>query len=191
MKRIVPQLLLGLNYRLKPVSDKMSVEGTDKKQFASASFGTGLYSGTVTNMSPVRRKFSLDFDLSYGQWKTAAHGWQVGLSDATIQKHDKGNMHITTLHADYLRNLLSASSTSPFRLTGIAGITANIASREGYRPAYAFGLELGVQAGVAVNDQIEIFAEPVGTLMQKTIQRHNDHPAEAQARFMLGTKVNF
>lgn len=191
MKRIVPQLLLGLNYRLKPVSDKMSVEGTDKKQFASASFGTGLYSGTVTNMSPVRRKFSLDFDLSYGQWKTAAHGWQVGLSDATIQKHGKGNMHITTLHADYLRNLLSASSTSPFRLTGIAGVTANIASREGYRPAYAFGLELGVQAGVAVNDQIEIFAEPVGTLMQKTIQRHNDHPAEAQARFMLGTKINF
>lgn len=191
MKRIMPQLLLGLNYRLKPASSQTPATEDGKKQFASASFGTGLYSGTVTNMSPARRKFSLDFDLSYGQWQTAANGWQVGLSDATIQKHGKGNMHITTLHADYLRNLLSANSTSPFRLTGIAGVTANIGSREGHRPAYALGLELGVQAGVAVNDQIEVFAEPVGTLMQKTIQRSNSHPAEAQARLMLGTKINF
>lgn len=191
MKRTQPQVLFGLNYRLKPASDKTPVANDSKKRFAGVAIGTGVYSGTVTSMSPTRRKFSLDFDLSYGQWQTAAHGWQVGLSDATIQKYGKGNMHITTLHADYLRNLLSANSTSAFRLTGVAGVTGNIGTREGYRPTYAFGLEVGVQAGVAVSDNVEIYAEPIGTLMQKNIQRHNDHPVEAQARLMLGTKINF
>ena len=191
MKRIMPQVALGLNYRLKPVSDHTASDESDQKHFVSLGIGTGLYSGTVTSISPTKRKFSFDIDLTYGQWQTKAHGWQAGISDATIQKHGKGNMHITTIHADYLRNLLSATSTSAFRLTGVAGITGNIGSREGYRPTYAFGLELGVQAGVAVNDHVEIYAEPIGTLMQKNIERHNDHPAEAQASLMIGTKVSF
>lgn len=189
--RVMPQVFLGINYRLKPVTDKMPKAESEKTQFASVSVGTGLYSGTVGSISPTKRKFTFDADLAYGRWLTAAHGWQVGISNATIQKHGKGNMNITSLHVDYLRNLLSSNSTSSFRLTGVAGIMANVATRNGYRPTQSMGLEVGVQAGVALNYRVEIFAQPMGTLMQKTVQRHNEHAAEAEARLMLGTKVSF
>ena len=164
-QRVVPQLVLGLNYRLRNPEGEKSAPA-EQKHFASFAIGSGLHSSTVASMQYVRRKLTLDFDLSYGQWFTAASGWRVGLSDVTIQRHGRGNQHITALHGNYLRNLLSSTGQSAaeaagFRLTGIIGITANLGTRKGYSPTWGLGLEAGFQAGWMVSRQMELYLEPM------------------------------
>lgn len=196
MRRVVPQMLMGLNYRLRNPEKSAALDAPSGNRFASVAIGTGIHSTSIASMTPGRRKLTLDFDLTYGQWFTTASGWRVGLSDVTVQRHGPGNQHITALHADYLRNLLSSTGQSKaeaagFRLTGIAGVTANLGTRKGYSPTYGLGLEAGFQAGWMVSRQMEIFVEPMCLITSKTIIRHNSHPAEVQARFMLGTTYHF
>ena len=195
-ERVLPSASIGINYYMHSPKDNEVSFTRPTDRFISVSIGTGAHTSTVKSMSPLGRKFTLDYDLSYGRWFNDVSGMRIGLSDDIIQLHGKGNQHITALHGDYLFDLLSLSKATVareagFRFTGLAGVNFNVGSRNGYRPTWAVGLEAGAQIGWAVNDLLEIYLEPSATLMSHTIVRNSSRPAEGQVRLQLGTKFNF
>lgn len=196
LDKLAPSALLGLNWKTTAGTRGAALAAPAKDEFISFGVGTGAHTETVLSMSPFRRKFTLDFDLSYGRWLNGISGFRLGLSDATIQKHGEGNKHVTALHADYLFDIAAAVSRnatddSRFQLDGFAGVTLNAGSRKGNRPTWGVGLEGGLQVGMRLTPKCEIYLEPAATLTSKTITRGSGHPAEGQVRLMLGTKYNF
>lgn len=195
-ERIMPSASIGVSYYTNSKDGDKESFTRPTSRFISLSIGTGAHTSTVQSMSPMRRKYTFDYDLSYGRWFTDVSGLRVGLSDATVQVHGKGNRHITALHGDYLFDFLALSKAyavrdAGFRFTGLAGVNFNVGSRTGYRPTWAVGLEAGAQVGWAVNDNVELYLEPSATIMGRTIVRGSTRPAEGQVRLQLGTKFNF
>lgn len=197
LEQALASAVIGLTYNLRQQSEgNRNNSRPDRTQFASVSIGTGVSSETLTGMPSVRRKLTLDLDLSYGKWFGNTSGVQAGLSDICIQTKGKGNKHITSVHADYLLNLLSAATGEStegkrFQLTGFAGLSLSVGSRYGMRPTWGTGLQAGLQAGVRVTPNTEIYIEPCAHLFSKTLRRHSDHPAEGALKLSVGSKFYF
>ena len=195
--RMHPSAYIGLNYNFGGAKDdEKNISAPDKNSFVSFAIGTGVNTQNVVAISPFGRKLTLDFDVSYGKWITGLHGFRAGLYNSTLQVRGKHNSNITSFHADYMLNLLSATTSEStedqvFQLSGFAGVNASVGGRKEHRPTWGVGLEAGLQLGAKVSDGFEIFLEPCAQLMSKTIMRNSGHPAEGNVKLMLGTKYNF
>lgn len=195
-ERMLGTLMLGLNHKLRYVSGGGQLPAPERDEFVSFSIGTGAHTGSLFAMSPFGRKLTLDFDLSYGRWYNGVSGMRLGLSDATVQRRGRGNQHITSFHADYLFNLLALSGgvegmETDWRLNGFVGAELSLGTKEGMRPAWAPGLQAGLQLGYMLTPACELFAEPAAVLTGKNVWRGSSRPAEGQLRLMLGTKYHF
>lgn len=188
---------VGLNYRLKhKQTDRPRSGGApEKKQFVSVGIGSGISSETLTHMSSTPRKLTLDMDFCYGRWFNAKSGLRLGISDVTIQKRRVSNKHITSLHADYMLNIISlfsgeSTENKVFQMTGFAGLSLNMSSRQQENKA-CLGGELGLQAGWKVCPSAELFVEPCIHLMDKRILPGALRPVEGLLKVSIGSKVYF
>lgn len=188
---------VGLNYRLrhKQTDRPRSSEVPEKKQFVSVGIGSGISSETLTGMPSTLRKLTLDIDFCYGRWFNTKSGLRLGLSDVTIQKRHVANKHITSLHADYMLNIISlftgeSTENKVFQMTGFAGLNLNMSSRQQENKA-CLGGELGLQAGWKVCPSAELFVEPCIHLMDKRILPGSPHPFEGLLKLSIGSKVYF
>ena len=193
-----PSVLVGLNYRMGGDNNTEVVhERPELHRFATLSAGIGFTSDGVNVSNNTFKKPGIDFDLCYGQMFTGLHGLQAGISNYTRKYRGDNTKNYTTLHFDYIfdvRSFITRSNepTGRFRLAMLAGITANIAKTNGHQATYAMGFEGGLRAGIAVSRRIEIFAQPMGHLMQKTIfEDGSNRSAETFINMNLGVKYNF
>lgn len=196
--RVMPQMLVGLDYSLEHHAANGDLKGTpDKPHFVSFGLGTGVYSANFSEMSPFGRKMTFATDVAYGQWMNHLSGFHIGLSNTVAQRHGKGNESITSLRADYMMNLSSALSGSPsddhlFQLTGLVGASLEFSSRKGRNTQVVPGLQAAMQAGLRVTPQVEIYLEPSATMFSSHIAKGGTgHPIDGELRLSLGTKYHF
>jgi hypothetical protein len=80
-----------------------------------------------------------------------------------------------------------------FHLRGFAGLTIHTATGKHYNRTWGMGVQVGMQLGVDVKDSpVEIFLEPSANIMSASILRGaSQHPFEADAKLMIGTKYRF
>lgn len=197
-QRVMPQLLLGLDYSMNRHQGKRDNHGAPAhSNVVMAGLGVGTYSGSFREVSPYRNKFTFNADLGYGRWLDQTNGAYVRLSHLTAQRRGEHNQSIHSLQAGYMLNVKSAitgesTESDVFQLTTLLGASMNVATRSGHGPTYAPGLQAAVQAGVRVAPQVEIYLEPSVAAFGKTIERsHNSYPVEAMAKLSLGTKISF
>lgn len=197
MGRWMPQMLVGLEYSLKRTGSNKNLSGTPERQnIIEASIGTGVYTGSFANMSPLGRKLTFLSTIGYGRWINEVSGVHASLDNTVVQRHDK-NSNITSIHADYMMNIKSAvtgESTSDdlFQLTGLAGVSFNINSHDGHRTRFAPGLKAAMQLGCNVTKTVEIFFEPSATVYTRSIDTGNaSHPVDGELKVSLGTKFHF
>lgn len=191
--RIEPRGYIGLNYSMQ--SDGKSAHGAPapaRNRFVSLAIGTGAHTATVQSMSPLGRKFTLDFSAYYGSWWNALSGYRAGLSTTTIQTHGKGNYQHTAVHADYLVNLLTLTggadrADSRWQLNGFAGVGLYFASRPEHSVRVVPGMNAGVQVGHRIGQAWQIYLEPTFTVTGKNIwPGKSNRPAEGQIGLQLG-----
>ena len=188
---------LGLNYAILSGNTKGNRDVMpERNHFFSFGIGTGAHTGTVATMSPKRRKFTTDFSANYGQWVNAVSGWRAGLSTSTIQMYGKHNRQITSIHGDYLFNVLTLCGgadrlDSNWLLNGSLGASLNFASRKGESARFAPGLRAAAQVGYNVSDNWQLYLEPNISVTSKRIWRGTGHPAEGNVGIQLGTAYRF
>ena len=188
---------LGLNYAVHSSEAKASRDIVpEHKHFVSFGIGTGAHTGTVATISPSRRKLTTDFSANYGQWANAVSGWRAGLSTSTIQMLGKYNRQITSIHGDYLFNVLTLCGgadllDSNWLLNGSVGASLNFATRKGESARFAPGLRAAAQVGYNLGDNWQLYLEPNISITSKRIWRGTGHPAEGNIGIQLGTAYNF
>lgn len=196
--RIEPRGYLGLNYSM--YSGGKSARQTpapERKRFVSLAIGTGAHTSTVESMSPVRRKFTLDFSAYYGSWWNALSGYRAGISTTTVQVHGKGNYQHTALHADYMFNLLTLSGggkrlDSNWLLNGYTGASLYFASRPGHSVRVVPGMNMSLQVGRCIDKTWQVFLEPTFSVTSKNIcPGSSRRPAEGQIGLQLGAAYRF
>ena len=195
--RWMPQLMVGLDYSLESHKRDASLSARPElSHFISMSVGMGGYTGNFNEMPHLRRKLTFTSDVAYGQWVNQVSGFQLGLGHTLAQRRGKGNESITSIHADYMMNLLSAMSGEPtegqlFQLTGLAGASLGISSREGRSAKVAPGVQASIQAGFRVSPHAEVYLEPAASVHAKHLEPSDSHPFEGELKLNVGTKFYF
>lgn len=205
-------LLLGVNYRfgssdeVDPNSFLYKVrrgqlfvkEELDNHHFASVALGTGLSTQTYTVVDKFAKRLTFDIDASYGYWFNEVSALRVGLSNRTLRRGDNPSRNMQTLHFDYMADILALANNyvydeNRFHLRGFAGLTIHTATGKHYNRTWGMGVQVGMQLGVDVKDSpVEIFLEPSANIMSASILRGaSQHPFEADAKLMIGTKYRF
>lgn len=188
---------IGLNYALHSGNVKETRDVVPKrKHFVSFGMGTGAHTGTVANITPSRRKFTIDFSANYGQWFNAISGWRAGISTSTVQLIGKNNRQITSIHGDYLFNVLTLCGgadrlNNKWVLNGSVGASVNFATRKGESFRFSPGIRAAAQVGYNFNDNWQLYLEPNISVTSKRIWRGTGHPAEGNVGIQLGTAYRF
>ena len=197
-QRIMPQLLVGLDYNIQRSSANGGLrEAPQHPNVLSLGMGTGVSSENFGDRRGFGPRLSYVVDMSYGRWIDGVNGVQGGLSNSVIQRRGKGNENLTSIHAGYMMNIKSAvtgenTDSHTFQLTGIAAASLNIASWENHDTKVAPGLMGAIQAGVRVSPTVELYLEPSATLLSKNIAiTPKNHPIESELKLTIGTKVRF
>ena len=196
-QRLEARGYLGLNYSVHSNNSKDKRDIVpERKRFCSLGIGTGAHTGTVASISPTRRKFTLDFSANYGQWFSAVSGWRAGLSTSTIQMNGKYNRQITSIHGDYLFNVLTLCGGadnlySKWMINGGLGVSLNFASRKREKVRFAPGLRAVAQVGFNLTDNWQLYLEPNISVTSKRIWRATGHPAEGNIGLQLGSAYRF
>ena len=190
--------LVGVNYNFGGDKGSFSfnkAEAPEKNQFVSVALGTGL---NTQNFSFVEggKRMTFTTDVTYGRWLTGVSGVRAGLSNSMIRLDNTSNKNLMSLHVDYLLNLLAlttgeSTAAKKFQMLAFAGLAGNTCSGADYSRTWGIGLQAGMQFGVKVTPQIEVFAEPSLQVMSSSIMDNGWRPAEADAKLMIGTKYNF
>ncbi|MBR2862462.1 MAG: hypothetical protein IKB97_02735, partial [Bacteroidaceae bacterium] len=142
------------------------------------------------------KRMTFTTDVTYGRWLTGVSGVRAGLSNSMIRLDNTSNKNLMSLHVDYLLNLLAlttgeSTAAKKFQMLAFAGLAGNTCSGADYSRTWGIGLQAGMQFGVKVTPQIEVFAEPSLQVMSSSIMDNGWRPAEADAKLMIGTKYNF
>lgn len=197
-QRIMPQLLVGLDYNIQRSSANGGLrEAPQHPNVLSLGMGTGVSSENFGDRRGFGPRLSYVVDMSYGRWIDGVNGVQGGLSNSVIQRRGKGNENLTSIHAGYMMNIKSAvtgenTDSHTFQLTGIAAASLNIASWGNHDTKVAPGLMGAIQAGVRVSPTVELYLEPSATLLSKKIAiTPKNHPIESELKLTIGTKVRF
>ena len=190
--------LAGINYRFggdKGSASLTKAAAPEKKQFVSAAIGTGLNTQNFSFVDGGKR-FTFTADVNYGRWFNGVSGVRAGLSNSLIRLDNTSNKNLLSLHVDYLVNLLAlttgeSTDAKKFQMAAFAGLSANTCNGKDYSRTWGVGVQAGVQLGVKVTPQIEVFAEPSLQVMSSSIMANGWRPAEADAKLMIGTKYSF
>ncbi len=188
--------LVGLDYSFNRSGDLKSIAAPKYKHYASITVGTGSTSRNCSQ-SPRRYRWVMNENLSYGQWLTGLQGFEVGLSNTTIPRHGKYNENITAVRANYMLNISSAitgesTDGKRFQLSGLAGVSLNVASRQNQDTKVVPGLQFALQGGYMVTPQVEFFLQPEVTAYSSKINAtDNSHPIDGQCTLSVGTKFHF
>ena len=110
--------------------------------------------------------------------------------------YGKHNRQITSIHGDYLFNVLTLCGgadrlDSNWLLNGSLGASLNFASRKGESARFAPGLRAAAQVGYNVSDNWQLYLEPNISVTSKRIWRGTGHPAEGNMGIQLGTAYRF
>ncbi|MBQ7539761.1 MAG: hypothetical protein IJT13_01400, partial [Bacteroidaceae bacterium] len=193
-----PTALVGFNSYMGGANSKtIEHNAPEHRSFVLLSAGGGLNSEGYGLKNATIGKPTLSIDFSYGHWFTGLHGYQIGVSNFTKKRNRKVTKNITSLHLDYMFNLLEFLTRenelkTNFRLSLLAGVSGNIGSTTGHKATYALGFEGGLRAGYAVSSRVEIFAQPMGQFLQKTIHETSiNRTGEAYINLNLGLKYAF
>lgn len=193
-----PTALVGFNSYMGGANSKtIEHNAPARRNFVVFSAGGGLNTEGSGSNNDYRGKPTISLDLSYGHWLTGLHGYQIGVSNFTKKYNSEETKNITSLHLDYMFNLLEflTRENEPrtnFRLSLLAGLSGNIGSTTGHKATYALGFEGGLRAGYAVSSRVEIFAQPMGQFLQKTIRETSiNRTGEAYINLNLGLKYAF
>lgn len=200
--RFMPSLAVGLEYSMHPsAKSSQSVETPTRRDFVSASIGTGYYTGNFGEMSPARNKLSFVGEVGYGHWFDGINGIHASISNTTVQRHSTPNNHnITSLSAGYMMNIKAAtmgesSEGDLFQLTGIADLSLVGSNRnvKGCDMKLTMGGKVALQAGFQVSKNVEIYVEPSAVIYGKGVEINSvsHHPLEGEARLSIGTKFHF
>lgn len=200
-ERYLPQGLIGIDYGIKRNGKISKVQKDEKHRFITASVGTGMSSLTVTNMHPYGRKHTINAEFAYGSWYTGVHGWQMGLSNTTINVHKTkmygSKCNITSFHLAYVMNIRAALSgeTTEYKklqVTGIAGPSLNFTTRKGSDTSVAPGLKLAFQAGLRLTPSFDIYLQPSGMMYtNKIMPNKTGHTIDGQLDITIGTRYRF
>lgn len=197
MQHIIPRAYAGVNWKLHTAEGKHRKEAApERNQFVSLNVGTGFHTGTLNASMPFGRKLNIDASVAYGRWYNAVSGWSAGITNTTILTPRRDNANITSLHGDYLFNILTiaggkAQLNSRAMLNGYVGASLNIAARPDRETRIAPGLRAGLQIGGNVGKNWSIYAEPHANITTKNIWVGSTHPADGQVGLMVGTKYRF
>lgn len=197
MKHLNARTYAGLNWKLNSVEGKHRKEAApERNQFVSLGAGTGFHTGTLNANMPFGRKLNIDASVAYGRWYNAVSGWSVGVSNSTVLTPRRDNANITSLHGDYLFNIMTLTGgkeqlDSPVMLNGYVGAELNIAARPDHKTRVAPGLRAGLQIGGNVGKNWSIYAEPHANITTKKVWVGSTHPADGQVGLMVGTKYRF
>ncbi len=196
-QRLIGTAVLGINHKFKMTRPIQSSQvDQDQNDFVSVSVGTGAHSQTVT-MGNVKSKLTFDFDIAYGHWYNSISGMRVGVSNTTTPlKKGFGHQNMTSIHADYLLNLIGLTSgkevfNTNWVFNGIAGASLNFGKAEQMDNTFAPGIHLGLELGYKFTPKWELFAEPTGLIIGKKIWENNSRPMVIHPRLMIGTKYHF
>lgn len=209
LHHVYPNLLAGVNYRIhrhkKMLPENEREAAPAKKSFVTASIGTGCNTYTIISGCGLRRKFSIDANVTYGQWMDNYNGIRLGLFNSNFntwspyrnhpvgEKHRQNNISI---HADYMLNLLSVfrgeyAKYSNMELAAFAGINYNFAIATGQSMKKGLGFEAGFQLGTKVSDAVSIFVEPVAQLTTNKLYHNSGHAIEGSGKVLFGVKYAF
>lgn len=195
--RCMPQLLVGLDYSLEGHKRDASLSSRPSHyRFASASIGTGFYSGNFNDVAHRGQRFTFTSDVAYGQWLNQVNGFRVSLGHTLAQCKSKGSESLTAIHADYMMNLRSAISGEStkdklFQVTGLVGASLGITSKYNRTTKMAPGMQAAIQAGFRVTPNVEVYIEPAASLYSKSIEPSNGSPFEGELKLNVGTKFYF
>lgn len=198
LSRVQSSAMLGLDYSFKARTSRAKAgPATERPSFVSLALGTGAYTGSLTSMPGLRRKFTFVSDLVAGRWLNNRSGFAVGFSSTAVQRKGDGNQWLSAIHADYLLNLRTALSNvedtgNPLRLSAAIGANLTFSSKKSEEKTHiAPGLQAALEAGWRFSSGLELFLRPQATLLTKGISGGKGHPAEGELRLMLGTKYCF
>lgn len=198
LPRIQSSAQLGLSYHFKARTSKAEVNENPKfASFVSVALGTGAYTGSVTSMSPMRRKYTFVSDVALGHWVNSQAGYIIGLSSTAVQRRGEGNEWLTSVHADYMVNLRTLfteipDEDNPLRFSAALGANLTFAKKKSFdKTRVAPGLQASVEAGWRFNSGLEVFVRPQGVVYAKSIAKSTQHPAEGELRLLIGTKWAF
>ncbi len=188
--------LVGLDYSFNRTGNLKTISAPTYKRYASVSVGTGSTSRNCSQ-SPRRYRWVMQEALTYGQWLSGLQGFEVGLSNTTIPRHGQYNENITSVRANYMLNLCSAitgesTNDKRFQLSGLAGLSLNVASRQGQDTKVVPGVQFALQGGYRVTPRVELFLQPdLAIYSSKINATDNSHPIDGQMTLSVGTKFNF
>lgn len=188
-ERLLPSLQFGMNYAFRR-GDRVA-DNSEAKRFVEVSLGTGAYSGTVTTASPLGRKFTFSYGAAYGEKIGKHSAYRVGINRTLVHKRSKNaeGSQLTQLHADYMQNLLPHDD-GKFHLRAAAGLSINAHALPD-KTRWAPGMNLSTQASYNVAPSVEVYVEPMVTMMGKTITGRTSHPMEGEGKLMFGARMNF
>lgn len=200
-ERYLPQGLLGIDYGIKRQGKISKVQKDEKHRFVTASVGTGMTSMTLANAHPYRRKHTINAEVAYGSWYTGVHGWQMGLSNTTVNRHKTtylgSKSNITAFHIAYVMNIRAALSgvsteNEKLQVTGIAGPSLNFTTRKGSDTSVVPGFKLAFQTALRISPSFDIYLEPGGMMYtNKIIPEGTAHTFDGQLSITLGTRYRF
>lgn len=198
LERWVPQLLVGLDYSMQRHERNADLrERPEHPNVVSASVGVGAYTGNFGEDTSLGRRLTFAGAVSYGRWIDHVNGVQAGVANTLVRRLEGGNQHITSAHVGYMMNVRSAvtgerTTDKHFQLTGIAALSVNVSTREGYDTKVTPGLMGALQGGIMVTPSVEVYVEPAFTLYTKSIESVDQcHPADGELRLSVGTKFHF
>lgn len=198
MERINATAYIGVTHKIHRTNEKKVVPVSEKENdFVSVSIGSGLNTHSLVNTYPRKRCLNLNFGADYGHWFNSVSGFRMGLAHSSIYRNvGKRNLHLTTIHADYMVNLLALCGgelalEQPWTLNAFAGLSFNIGQDKAFSPTFAAGGLFGLQVGYKFTRQWELFAETSGNIVSNKVWRNAGHKFEGNGSLMLGTKYYF
>lgn len=198
--RFMPSLAVGLEYSMRRSDRKGDpIDRPAKRQFVSASVGTGLYTGNYGEMGDMGHRMSFVGEVGYGRWLGGISGVHASIANTTVRRAwSHGNHNITSLSAGYMANIKAAATGEQtdadlFQLTATADLSLVGASHSNLKTKITMGGKLALQAGFRVSRSVELYVEPAAVFYGKGVEfsTAKNHPFEGEARVSIGTKYHF
>ena len=197
-ERMEANLYAGVTHKLQYTpGKKVTPADASTNDFVSLSVGSGVHTRTILHSSPKARRLSIDLDASYGHWFNSVSGFRGGVSTTTLfRSRHQDNLQLTTLHTDYMLNLLTLSAgevalEQPWTLTAFAGISYNFGTTKQKSPGFAVGGQLGLQAGYKVSKHWEVFASTHANIMSNKVWHKTGRKIDGHVNLMFGTQYYF
>lgn len=196
--RFMPSLAVGLEYSMYREGKGDKADTPSRRDFVSASVGSGLYTGNFGEMQHYSDRYTFIGEVGYGHWFDGVNGVHASISNTTAKRSYGHNQNITSLGVGYMMNMKAAATgesteNDVFQLTGIADIALVGSKHKGSDMKMGMGGKLALQAGFNVSKAVELYVEPSAVAYTKGVEAGGvkHHPLEGEARVSIGTKVHF